>query len=167
MLLSNTGLKGTTEADWSPDGELMVFTAGPEDPSATSAIYVSEPDGDHLIQLSTPSWIVHAATFSAEGNRIAFVSAMPGADGFFTDSDPRLFLASLGFNQVEEVELGIRGTVADPQWSPVGDWISFNFVTLDGESDIYIVRPDGSQLTRLTLTPDIWEGATAWRYYVP
>jgi Tol biopolymer transport system component len=43
---------------------------------------------------------------------------------------------------------GIRGI----DWSPDGEWIAFarTYVGCDKLGDIYVVRPDGSDLTRLT-----------------
>ncbi len=41
------------------------------------------------------------------------------------------------------------GNDAWPEWSPDGDWIAFTG-DRDGGTDIFVVRPDGSDLTRVT-----------------
>ena len=48
--------------------------------------------------------------------------------------------------------------LCDPRymsWSPSGDWIAFTGqkVCGDGESQIYLIRPDGSAVKRITYTP--------------
>ena len=60
-------------------------------------------------------------------------------------------------------------TIADaraPQWSPDGSRIAFMRDTDDGHvitgSDIYLVRADGSGLTRLTATEDLMEMYPQW-----
>jgi len=40
-----------------------------------------------------------------------------------------------------------------PAWSPDGDWIAFAS-NHEGNYDIYLIRPDGSGLRRLTQSPE-------------
>jgi TolB protein len=54
------------------------------------------------------------------------------------------------------------GSVAGwPQWSPDGSRIVFQ-LTRDGETHIYTVRPDGSDLTAIVDTPGVDEKEPAW-----
>ena len=45
-----------------------------------------------------------------------------------------------------------------PEWSPDGSWVAFTSDS-DGTNDIYVVKPDGSELTQVTHTEGIHE---AW-----
>lgn len=53
-----------------------------------------------------------------------------------------------------------------PVWSPDGNWIAFMVTEDDGHymlgSDIYLVRPDGSQRTNLTRSPNLMEMNPNW-----
>ena len=53
-----------------------------------------------------------------------------------------------------------------PSWSPGGDWIVFTRTSDDGHeitaSDLFAVRPDGSDLTQLTSTADHLEMNPSW-----
>lgn len=56
------------------------------------------------------------------------------------------------------VEEGCTGT--DPAWSPDGEWLVF-VAWCDGRADLYRMRPDGSERTRLTGSPGE-EHTPAW-----
>ena len=41
-----------------------------------------------------------------------------------------------------------------PRWSPNGKWIAFHS-NVDGNFEIYVIRPDGTDLTRVTDYPGL------------
>jgi Tol biopolymer transport system component len=49
----------------------------------------------------------------------------------------------------------------NPSWSPDGAWIVFSF-THDGVANIYMVRPDGTSLTRVTTAGGVDEQHPVW-----
>jgi TolB protein len=132
-------------AAWSPDGSQIVYysdrtegrelyivdvATGDEIRLTENEVYDGEPDwfGDEL---------VFASTRSSENTRsdICFMSI----DG----SNSRCLTA-------------ITGTDDDPSWSPDGDFIVFESGQ-SGNFDIWIMRPDGSELRQITS-----DGARDW-----
>jgi len=63
--------------------------------------------------------------------------------------------------------LGWKNLLADgahpqsPLWSPNGQWIAFNRFVSDGGEDLYVMRPDGTGIRRLTYTHER-EGGFSW-----
>ena len=47
-----------------------------------------------------------------------------------------------------------------PSWSPDGNWIAF-LSDRDGNVELYKMRADGSEVTRLTDNP-AWDGMPSW-----
>ena len=47
------------------------------------------------------------------------------------------------------------------QWSPNGQWIAFSRFLPDGGEDLYVMRPDGTGVRRLTYTHE-YEGGFSW-----
>ncbi len=81
-------------------------------------------------------------SFSADGKRIAFVSNMSGMPQIWTMS------AEGGFPTLVTASEDPVGFVS---WSPDGAWLAFNVAPGGGFNEqIYVVRPDGTGLRRLT-----------------
>jgi len=113
-----SGQEGYDEAPvWSPDSSRILFArdskgiASPEDRSAGKAIFLVNPDGSDLRQLTPTELSARDGAWSPDGKTIAFTSAV----------------AWLGVDQYT----GKRE----------------NFME---DSDVYTIRPDGSDLRRLT-----------------
>ncbi|AXJ02153.1 WD40-like Beta Propeller Repeat [Cyclonatronum proteinivorum] len=87
---------------------------------------VSVPADEH------PAW-------SPDGRYIAFNHINPAADE--NTSSRGLYLLNL---ENGERRLIIEGSARNPDWSPDGEWIIFN------SGDIFKIRPNGTELTRLT-----------------
>ena len=124
-----------------------------DSPSFTGAIFVVEPDGSGLTDLTdslttsdaNPAW-------SPDGTKIAFHSWIDGYAEIFVmnaDGSGRTRLTS-------------NGNVNDqsPAWSPDGTMIAFHSLR-DGNLDIYVMNADGSGESRLT-TSGGWETNPAW-----
>jgi len=81
-------------------------------------------------------------SFSPDGKRIAFVSNMTGTPQIFT-------VATAGGwpDQVTAFEDPVGGV----SWSPEGSWLAFSLAPGGGmNSQVYLARPDGSGVKRLT-----------------
>lgn len=81
-------------------------------------------------------------TFSPDGQTVAFVSNLSG--------NPQIWTVPVtgGWpTQVTAFEDQVNGV----QWSPAGDWLAFSMAPGGGlNSQVYLIRPDGSGLQRLT-----------------
>ncbi len=127
---------------WSPDGSRIVFWR--EGASfGLGDIYVMNANGGGEIRLthdgmnSSPAW-------SPDGTTIAFCKAwvFDAIDVYF---DVYRMNAADGTGAAEVVENG-----CDPAWSPDGSRIAFtDFSLFNANSDIAVVRADGSGLIRL------------------
>ena len=141
---------------WSPDGKKIVYALGSH---GNQDIYWLLPDAPLLPAVA----IVDRAgddtfpTFSPDGSQVAFLSDHAGDYDLWTVdvSDvlipfPQNFTASSSSHEV--------GAYA---WSPDGQWIAFDSTASyvpDGnperDSEIYVVRPDGSEIRQLTKNGD-------------
>jgi Tol biopolymer transport system component len=96
------------------------------------------------------------AAWSPDGEWIAFI----GADG-------TLGLVHPDGSEQHAIPLGpdiaIDGATGGATWSPDGAWIAFSARPAGGDDpDIFVVRPDGSELQQVTDTPSVAEFATDW-----
>jgi len=136
---------------WSSRGDWIVFTserAGPAD------LFRVHPDGTGLERLTNDSAFDDQAAFSPDGSKIVFVSTH--ATGF-----ANLWILDLATHKAAPLTSGSGGDFR-PAWSPDGKWIAFS--SDRGSSlplakgrwerlqlvDIYLIRPDGSGLRRIS-----------------
>jgi Tol biopolymer transport system component len=136
-----------TGAAWSPDGTRIGFTGSIFDDkgeTASSDIFTVRADGNDLVNVTqTPAAKDDEVgpTWSPDGSRIAF-----------NETSGRSIVLVV-HNLADGTERTItEGHVDDgPAWSPDGSLIAFNRSPLDGGGfNVWVVRPDGSGLTRLT-----------------
>jgi TolB protein len=119
---------------WSPDGQLIGYYDG--------QLHVMRPDGTGKhpvtrVEGEYPSW-------SRDGQRLAFISAEPGARG----NDPNYDVFVVGRDGK-----GLRrltdwpGEDGWPTWSPDGNWIAFSSThgSGPGQFRLYVMRSDGSR----------------------
>jgi Tol biopolymer transport system component len=138
---------------WSPDGQWIVFTS---ERSGSADLYRVKPDGTGLQRLTTNRAYEDQADVSPDGQKLAFVSTR-------ADGTADLWIRDLGTNRETPLTSGLSGDFR-PAWSPDGKWIAFSSnrgttVRRDGGgqwwvhlqlADIYIIRPNGSALKKLT-----------------
>ena len=114
----------------SPDGTRIVFTSTRE---GKQAIYLIDVSGTNLRRITSDTFAEGSPTWSPDGSRIAFVRSSQtfGGAGLFTVNADGSGLAQ------------VHGSGSQPAWSPDGSRIAF------GDGAIYLIDPDGSNLTPL------------------
>jgi hypothetical protein len=146
------------EADWSPDGTQLAF--GGCDRYYYDYYYGTYCEAGGLRVASTESDVVTALTsdlsdtgpsWRPDGSKIAFTRGR------------RLFLIDPDGSAVGQVPVPQQVTAAtDPDWSPDGTTLAFTCEVESGNTDICLVRPDGSGFLRLTSDPGR-EARPAWK----
>jgi TolB protein len=122
--------------EWSPDGRRIALTC--ED---GLAVCVMRADGSMNRLVIRAERDVQEIAWSPDGKVIVF-SGNGGEGGL------RLFRAPARGGKPEELSPDAENGNA-PSWSPDGRWIAFERGTELG-SDLYLIRPDGTGLRRLT-----------------
>lgn len=109
------------------------------------------------------------AIVNADGTDLQLLTAGTGNFGFpsWSPDDARLVYRSYGPAGLYIMDIASRestlllaGPHNFPAWSPRGDRIAF-VSRRDDDFEIYTIRPDGSELTRLTRSPGV-DGHLAW-----
>jgi TolB protein len=161
--ITNSADKIDDDADWSPDGEHIVYTAHDvgDDPPAppftsnTAEVYVINADGTGTPQrLTDNTYEERAAAWSPDGSQIVFACRTGGgatvfhicvksADALPTEPPQQLTAASSGD--------------LTPTWSPDGSKILFHRIRTPaaGGAQLWIMNADGTNQAQLTSPPGI------------
>jgi hypothetical protein len=137
------------------NGPIAFARGGPQ-----SGLYVANPDGTGLTKLPSvpgdtdPAW-------SPDGSRIAFVRFREGGAGIWV-----MNADGTGARRITDGGPDVDGTDLGPAWSPDGSRIAFAregrpAKAATGNTDIYVVNADGTDLVRLTDDP-MMEYAPTW-----
>jgi TolB protein len=162
-LVANLGYRADVGgATWSPDGTTLIFSVhnnGPGTPSDGSALFAVDLSGRGLHRL-TPWETEHQISgpvFSPDGTMILFRLKPQGQDfggDYFT-------VTRDGRSRRRLTHFGPAHTTGSATWSPDGSMIVFADAGMGGNDDLYVMRADGTRVTRLTRTPQ-WESAATW-----
>jgi len=136
---------------WAPDGQSIVFTS---ERDGSADLFRMKPDGTGIERLTDSPAYDDQAAFSPDGKQLVFVTTRSGGTA-------DLWTMDLQTKRATPLTSGAGGDFR-PSWSPDGKWIAFasdrdsNLPFAHGRwehlqlADIYIVRPDGSGLKRIT-----------------
>lgn len=163
------GFYSAAEAYFSPDGRSLIFDARRDADEEDYHVYVSSLDGQEIRRINDRGFDA-CAYFFPDGKRLVFTSTrdnpqLPKGDYSVIADYPRgaeLYVANLDgsdrirltHNEFYEAEVSV---------SPDGEWILFTRMA-EGRLDLWRMRPDGSDETRVTDTPDWQEGGA---FYLP
>jgi len=133
-----------TAPSWSPNDQQIAFTS---DRSGSPQIYVMDRDGANVKRISPegggrcdqPAW-------SPRGDKIAFSS--------FRNGHFDIAVKDLNSGEVAFLTDG-PGNSEAPSWSPDGRYLAFAS-NRSGSYQIYIMRWDGTGVTRITSQPDCY-----------
>ena len=126
--------------DWSPDGSMIAYAPG-GGPSGRSWIAIMNADGSGRGRVPNTEYGEYPS-LSPDGKRIAFNSNRSG--------EALMSIANVDGSRVVDLsKVGEGGQVA---WSPDGRSLLFasHRDRPDNSRDIYVMRPDGSGVERLT-----------------
>jgi Tol biopolymer transport system component len=147
-----TGPRVLTDTDhnwdprWSPDGARIAFVSAR---TGAAELYVMRDDGTDVRRLTTGGAVTQGAAWSPDGRRIAVVTTYQevAAGG---DAVVNLEVEVVGADGTGRTRL-TTGPARDinPAWSPDGARIAFSSER-SGRLELYTMRPDGSDVRRLT-----------------
>ncbi|MBI5958283.1 MAG: PD40 domain-containing protein [Chloroflexi bacterium] len=127
---------------WSPDGEFIVFASDESTPGELE-IWRMDSQGSDLKQLTENVSSSYSPAWSPDSQSIVFLSnRRVNTDLYIMTADGAGERAIL----VRDVDAEER----DPAWSPDGEWIVFSSNRDAALYELYLIRPDGSDLNRVT-----------------
>lgn len=123
----------------SPDGTkvAMILSKG-----GSPDLYVSDPDGGNLRQLTTTREAESSPCWSPDGRMICYTSRERGGR-------PSLFKVSAAGGKATPIPTPGAPTPSEPDWSPNGKWIAFTSL-IGGTFRIFITPPDGGRVYEIT-----------------
>lgn len=129
---------------WTPDGKRVIFSHG-------AKLWSVDPQGFNL-ETVLADGAFYAPALSPDGKLLAYVSER--------DQARNLYIRRLSTNEEWPVTaFPFTHQAGSPSWSPDGSLLAFALAA--GEQvDIWLVRPDGEQLQRLT--HDGYSNSPAW-----
>jgi serine/threonine protein kinase len=141
-----------SQPSWSPAGDKFVFvnTSSIGSPTLFWVFEDGTYTGANPDQV-TRNQLVSSPDWSPTGEFVAYLA-----------DNMHIFVVKWDAKGFNETKLTIKGPNADPDWSPDGQWLTFESWQDTGNHDIYIMRANGSQQTRLTEDP-AWDYQPAWR----
>jgi TolB protein len=131
-------------ADWSPVGNRIAFAMA-VDQAETYEIFIMNDDGTNVQQLTDNlPGIGGSIDWSPDGKQLLIYAGAPG--------DKNIFLVNVDAETAAQLTNG--GNNAACSFSPDGQWIAFNSLRNNDQADIFIMRPDGSDVRQVTTDPE-------------
>lgn len=155
----------TAGISWSPDGTRITFMHS--DNQGYYQLYVSNPDGSNLKQLTNREEDHFDPRFSPDGQWIIY-RRQPRTVEMVGD----LYLIRPDGVEENAVIQDNSSWEGNQSWAPTGDWVAYELKTQEQSGDyqirssIYLVRSDGKGAKQIT-QGDVDAFAPAWRTYFP
>lgn len=123
---------------WHPNGTRIFFSSQRD---GNWEIYSMGVNGSDVRRLTNHSALDQYPTVAPDGRQVGFVSER--------DGNREIYIANIDGSEVRRLTRREEEDWA-PAWSPNGHWIAFSSKVDASEWALFLVRPDGSDLTRLT-----------------
>lgn len=131
-------------ADWAPVGNRIAFAMAVDQPDAYE-VFVMNEDGTDVRQLTRGlPGIGGSLDWSPDGRSLLIYAGLTG--------DKNIFLIDVDAQTA--VQLTNGGNNAASSFSPDGQWIAFNSLRNNDQADIFIMRPDGTDVRQVTSNPE-------------
>jgi Tol biopolymer transport system component len=129
---------------WSPDGAWVAFHTFQD---GEAHIVMARSDGTDERLLTTDETIDVGPAWSPDGRQLVFTRQLDtGRQVYLVDADggPARNISANAFDE------------SSPRWSPDGVWIAFERLDEAARhtTDLFVMRPDGSDVRQLTSVPD-------------
>jgi Tol biopolymer transport system component len=144
---NQTRLTNTPEDEFiypafSPDGSKIAFNSWR---IGLPNIYIMDSDGNNQERLTNINDQDRAPSWSPDGKEIIFSSNMGGKMG--------IYAINIADSAVRKI-INTSGDDKEPRFSPDGEFIVFPSDWEQYNSEIYVINADGTNLTRLTFSPE-------------
>jgi TolB protein len=131
-----------SESAWSPDGRLLAVREEEATESHGYDTVVVRKGKREVARLEGESSIAGNPSWAPDGKRLVYV-------GYQSDAGGGLYIYRVGSKTIELTQERMDSPFDDmPAWSPDGSRIAF--VRTDGQTRLYLIRPNGTGLRRLT-----------------
>ena len=148
---------------WSPDGTRIAFARSRGEQKRPSAVFVMDADGSSLQRITPRGLNAYRPAWSPDGTQIIFNTN----DTSERIQDAEIYIVASDGSGLRRLTHEKYASAFRPTWSPDGEWILFTRFTLPGQLtksfDLYVMRPDGTDVRPVTSTPDVAENAGVWR----
>lgn len=138
----------TLTPDFSPDGQLLVYTSFRRD---KSDLYLISKRGGERRLLNTGVNLNTSPAFSPDGRRIAFVGAVRG--------NPDIYVMDVDGSNVQRLTTS-ASIESTPSWSPNGREIAFTS-SRAGSPQIYVMDAEGTNVRRISFDGN-WNDDAVW-----
>jgi len=126
--------------DWAPVGDRIAFAMAVDQPNSYE-VFIMNADGSDVRQLTRGlQGIGGSIDWSPDGQSLLIYAGPAG--------DKNIFLVNVAAETAAQLTNG--GNNAASSFSPDGQWIAFNSLRNNDQADIFIMRPDGTDLRQVT-----------------